>query len=251
MLRVFLIVAVAAGLAAAVVGYTRVGGKITALNTELTTTKTQRDSLLASETKLKRELRTANESLVATTAELADTKSDLEVTQTRAAQQEVRANQLEQERNTYLRERNEAQTELAVWLAFNRTPDEIRSMIAENRRLVDENVAVLEENRVLARKVGSLESRIAIYEGRENKVPLPPSLRGEVVAVDPKYDFVVLNIGESDGVLERGEMLVNRGGRLVAKVRVLSVEPRSSVANVLPDWRQAEIMEGDAVIVGN
>ena len=93
MLRVFLIVAVAAGLAAAVVGYTRVGGKIAELNTELTTTKGQRDQLQASEVKLKRDLRTANESLVSTTAELADTKSDLEITQTRAAQQEVRANQ--------------------------------------------------------------------------------------------------------------------------------------------------------------
>ncbi len=251
MLRVFLIVAVAAGLAAAVVGYTRVGGKISELNTELTATKTQRDTLLASETRLKRDLRTANESLASTTAELADTKSDLEVTQTRAAQQEVRANQLEQERNTYLKERNDAQTELAVWRAFNRTPDEIRALIAENRRLVDENVALMEENRVLARKVDSLENRIAIYEGRQQRVVLRRDLRGEVIAVDPKFDFVVLNIGESDGVLERGEMLVNRGGRLVAKVRVLSVEPRTSVANVLPDWRQVEIMEGDAVMVGN
>ncbi|MCL4181798.1 MAG: hypothetical protein KJ072_29190, partial [Verrucomicrobia bacterium] len=190
-------------------------------------------------------------SLVTTTAELADTKSDLEITQARAEEQRLRANQLEQERNTYLKERNDAQTELAVWRAFNRTPDEIRALIAENRRLVDENVAVMEENRVLARKVDSLENRIAIYEGRQQKVVLRRDLRGEVIAVDPKYDFVVLNIGESDGVLERGEMLVNRGGKLVAKVRVLSVDPRTSVANVLPDWRQVEIMEGDAVMVGN
>jgi hypothetical protein len=38
---------------------------------------------------------------------------------------------------------------------------------------------------------------------------------------------------------------------LVAKVRVLSVDSRTSVANVLPDWRQADIMEGDVVMVGN
>ena len=251
MLRVFLIVAVAAGLAAAVVGYTRVGGKIAELNTELTTTKGQRDQLQASEVKLKRELRTANDSLVSTTAELADTKSDLEITQTRAAQQEVRANQLEQERTTFLRERNEAQTELAIWRAFNRTPDEIRALIAENRRLVDENVAISEENRILARKLDSLENRIAMYEGRQERVALRRDLRGEVIAVDPKFDFVVLSIGENDGVLERGEMLVNRSGKLVAKVRVLSVDSRTSVANVLPDWRQADIMEGDVVMVGN
>lgn len=250
MLRVFLIVAVAAGLAAAVVGYTRVGGKISELSTELTSTKAQRDQLVASETKLKRDLRTANESLVSTTAELADTKSQLEIVQTQAAQQELRANQLEQERTLFLRERNEAQTELAIWRAFNRTPDEIRALIAENRRLVEENVAVAEENRVLGRKLGSLESRIAMYEGRQEKVALRRDLRGEVIAVDPKYDFVVLDIGEQDGVLERGEMLINRGGKLVAKVRVLSVDANTSVANVLPDWRQADIMEGDMALVG-
>jgi hypothetical protein len=251
MLRVFLIVAVAAGLAAAVVGYTRVGGKITELNTELTTTKSQRDQLQQSETKIRRELKTVTDNLSSATLDLEETKSRLEVTETEAARQKVRANELEQERNAYLKERNDAQTELAVWRAFNRTPDQIRALIAENRRLGDENVALAEENRILDRKVGSLENRIAIYEGREEKVPLRRDLRGEVVAVDPKYDFVVLNVGENDGVLERGEMLVNRGGKLVAKVRVLTVEPRSSVANVLPDWRQAEIMEGDVVMVGN
>ncbi len=249
MLRVFLIVAVAAGLAAAAVAYVRVGGKITELNTELTTTKGQRDQLQTSEIKLKKDLRTANENLASTTAELSETKSTLEVTQTEAQRQRVRADQLEEERDKYLLERNETQTELAVWRAFNRTPEEIRALIAENGRLVGENGGLAEENRILGRKVGSLTTRLARYEGREQKVPLRHDLRGEVVAVDPKYDFVVLNIGENDGVLERGEMLVNRGGKLVAKVRVLSVEPQSSVANVLPNWRQADIMDNTGPVL--
>lgn len=250
MLRVFLIVAVAASLAAAVVGYLRVGGKISELSTELASTRTQRDQYQASEAKLKRDLRETSDNLAQSTAELAAVTSDLEVTQTRAAQQEVRANQLEQERNTYLRERNEAQTELAVWQAFNRTPDEIRALIAENRRLVVENNAITEENRVLGRKIDTLQAKVDLYEGRRVTVELRPDLRGQVIAVDPKYEFIVLNIGEEDGVLERGEMLVNRSGKLVAKVRILSVEPRRSVANVLPNWKQAEVMEGDSVIVG-
>jgi hypothetical protein len=70
------------------------------------------------------------------------------------------------------------------------------------------------------------------------------------VAVDPKYEFVVLDIGGNQGVLERGEMLVNRSGRMVAKVRILTVHADRSVANVLPDWKQGEILEGDMVIVG-
>ena len=50
--------------------------------------------------------------------------------------------------------------------------------------------------------------------------------------------------------LKRGEMLINRSGRLVAKVRILSVETNRCVANILPDWKQGEPMEGDVAIVG-
>ena len=82
-----------------------------------------------------------------------------------------------------------------------------------------------------------------------NSIPdLPPGLKGKVVAVDPKWNFVVLDIGERQGVLENAEMLVNRNGKLVAKVRITSVHPNSSVANILPAWAQADVMEGDQVI---
>jgi hypothetical protein len=34
----------------------------------------------------------------------------------------------------------------------------------------------------------------------------------------------------------------------VAKVRVTKVEPNRSIANIMPDWKQAEVMEGDQVV---
>jgi hypothetical protein len=49
-------------------------------------------------------------------------------------------------------------------------------------------------------------------------------------------------------VLERGELLVNRNGRLVAKVVVRSVQKDRCIANVLPGWELGEVMEGDLVI---
>jgi hypothetical protein len=65
---------------------------------------------------------------------------------------------------------------------------------------------------------------------------------------DPKWDFVVLSVGEDQGVLEDGELLVNRNGRLVAKVRVRSVQKDRSIANVMPGWKLGDVVEGDAVI---
>jgi hypothetical protein len=250
MLRIFLILTVVAGLAAGGIALTRVSDKISTLSSDLDRTTTELGQARTAEQTARRELTATRETLATTTVDLETTREDLEVMQVRATQQESRANKLEQQLEVVTRDRNEAQTELALWRAFEMTVEQIRNIIVDNRRLVTENDGLTEENRVLARTVDLQRTRLDVYEGRAVKVVLRPDLRGQVIAVDPKYEFIVLNIGEQDGVLERGEMLVNRSGRLVAKVRILSVEPGRSIANVLPDWKQAEILEGDTVIVG-
>ncbi len=69
---------------------------------------------------------------------------------------------------------------------------------------------------------------------------LPEGLKGKVMVVDPKYDFVLLDIGQRQGVLEDGQMLVNRNGRLVAKVKIKSVQADYCIANVMPGWKLGE-----------
>jgi hypothetical protein len=76
---------------------------------------------------------------------------------------------------------------------------------------------------------------------------LRADLRGKILVVDPRWDFVVLNIGQDQGVLENGELLVSREGRLVAKVIVRTVEKDRCIANVLPGWKLGEVIEGDEV----
>jgi hypothetical protein len=65
--------------------------------------------------------------------------------------------------------------------------------------------------------------------------------------VDPKYNFVVLDIGSNKGVEPRGVLVVSRNSKLVAKVRVASVQPDRSIANIIPGWKLDEVMEGDQV----
>jgi len=79
-------------------------------------------------------------------------------------------------------------------------------------------------------------------------VPLPVGLKGKVLVADPKWEFVVLNIGEKDGVLERGELLVSRNGRLVGRVKIQSVQKDRSIANIMNGWNLSEVLEGDTVI---
>jgi len=79
-------------------------------------------------------------------------------------------------------------------------------------------------------------------------VKLPAGLVGTVVVTDPKWDFVVLNVGEDQGVLDHGELLVSRDGKLVAKIKITSVQKNQSIANVEPGSKLGEVLEGDKVI---
>ena len=162
----------------------------------------------------------------------------------------ARADELAARVDKLTQERNDAQTELAKWKASGLTLEQITATIVENKKLVSENNGLKEENKVLGRRLTQTKAELDLLTGTIDKVPLPPGLKGKIIAVDPKYEFVVLDIGEAQGVLKRGEMLINRSGRLVAKVRILSVEPNRCIANVLPNWKQGEPMEGDVAIVG-
>jgi len=250
MLRISLIVAVAAGLAAFAVGHLRVAEKIKDLRTTLTETTTSLEQSRTTQRKAESDLKKSNADVARLNQELLTTQSQLEEVSVTANEQLNRANDLEARMEEVLGQRNRAQEELAKWQAFDRSPEQIRAIIAENRRLDQENKGFDEENRILMRKLTMIETELAFYKGESAKVVLPAGLKGDIIAVDPRYDFVVLNIGEDEGVLERGELLVNRSGELIGKVRVLSVSPKSSIANILPDWKNGEVMEGDKVLVG-
>ena len=93
------------------------------------------------------------------------------------------------------------------------------------------------------------QAKIDQYESPEDAVPiLPANLRGKVLVVDPKYDFVVLDIGANKGVEAKGVLIVSHDSKLVAKVKVSSVQPDRSIANIMPGWKLGPVHEGDLVV---
>jgi hypothetical protein len=79
-------------------------------------------------------------------------------------------------------------------------------------------------------------------------VPLPAGTKGNVVAVDPKWNFVVLDLCATNKMLEGGVLMVHRNSKLVGKVRISEVLENRSIASLMPGWRLADIEEGDQVI---
>ena len=77
---------------------------------------------------------------------------------------------------------------------------------------------------------------------------LPEGLSGEVVAFDPKFQYVVLNVGGNHGVLMDGRLLIKRDNEILGQARVTRVEDEYSVANIIQEFKEGEVSEGDGVI---
>jgi len=75
-------------------------------------------------------------------------------------------------------------------------------------------------------------------------------LEGEVLAYNPGYNFVVLSIGDRQGAVNNAEMILERGGSQIGKVRITEVEPSTSVADIIPGSlaRGVRVQPGDHVI---
>ncbi len=77
-----------------------------------------------------------------------------------------------------------------------------------------------------------------------------PGVTGTVLAYNPGWNFIVINIGDRQTVKAGKEMVVTRDGQMIAKVRVKTVEPASSIADVIPSSlaKGQSVQPGDSVI---
>jgi hypothetical protein len=248
MLRISLILALLFGLAVGVLNVVMVKDKVVKLATDRDNEKRMKEDT-------QQQLAGTNAVLKKTIAELKTTKATLEATTqerdravAEATAQKSRADKVTDERDKIRKERDDAQAELASYKLTDLTPQQIIAMNKQYKDLEKALEGSQQENKVLGQKITALKTELAIYKTPEFVVPLPASLKGKVLVTDPKWNFVIIDVGQDQGVLEHGELLVNRNGRLVAKVKVRSVQKDRSIANVLPGWQLSEVVEGDQVI---
>lgn len=250
MLRLSLIIAIIAGLAVAVLNFVMVAEKI----------KTVEAHRLSEETAKKEaqtELAKTQKDLKNTTAELTQTKESLKTTteerdkaQTEVASLTKKAADLTDKLAKTTEARDVAQADLAAYKATGLTPERILNFDKHLKELQEMVDVANTEKTLLTRKLAKTEYDLKKLTSQDEVPPpeLPSSLRGKVVASDPKWSFVVLDVGEDQGVVQDGEMLVNRNGKLVAKVKVRTVEKGRSIANIMPGWKLGEVVEGDQVL---
>jgi hypothetical protein len=247
LLRICLIITIVAGLGAAYLGFFPVKDIIT-------TTREARDDFnnkwkdeTALYLKTDKALKKTTADLASTTAKLTETQGELDAANTKNTDLTAQNSDLTDKLAKMTTRADTAEQTLEKWNQLP-PPEQIKSIIAELAQTKKERDGVVAENKILVASRKELQNQIYNLIGSDATVLLPEGLKGRVLAVDPKYDFVVLDIGDDQGVKERGEMMVNRQGKLIGKVRITRVEKDRSVATILSNWKRGQVMEGDQVI---
>ena len=248
LIRISLIVAIIAGLAVAVLNFTQVKDKVTTLQTNLKVETDAHTQFQGLYTTTDAKLKSTKKELDQTKASLDQATEERDSAVKKADEQTKLADKLQKDLDKTIGERNSAQEKLAAYEATGFTPRQITTLREDMSALQKTLAGVQAENKTFAQNIETLKDKLDRYEHPEKHVTLPAALTAKVLVVDPKYNFVVLNVGENQRAKEFGEMLVNRDGKLVAKVIIRSLQKDRSIANVMPGWEIGEVIEGDLAI---
>ncbi len=258
MAKLFLGLAIALMLAAAVLGFLAKGNieklqsmldqtKTTLVRTEGTLKSTKedlaktQDELTAANTKIDQQTTDINglkKDKDELSTQLAMTKSELEMKSTELASLQKKidevmnrpggvpveemAKQIEQMQNDLTR----TQTELAEKVQM------VDTLTAQNRQKEESLAAATSE-------VNRYRANVARNE-----------LTGRVLAVNPGWNFVVISVGDRQGAATGATMVVTRSGQAIGKARITSVEPSTSIADLIPGTfrKGVTVQPGDVVV---
>jgi multidrug efflux pump subunit AcrA (membrane-fusion protein) len=244
---IFVYIALAGAVAALWFGY-----KLTTKYDTNQTSLSQVSQQLTSETtlakKTKKDLDEANSAKDQVTAQLttANTQIDTDKTQLAAAQK------AQDDLNTQLTQaKADVQTQLdnikKINDALGMSPEDAKAKMAKDEA---DLTAAQSQEKIIQDQLQASQKQIADLQDAINRSKvgtMPPGISGKVTFVNRAWNFVVLNVGLSNGVVPNGELIVYRGRDFLGKVKVTSAEQNTAVADILPNAK-ADIQIGDDVL---
>jgi hypothetical protein len=248
LIRISLILAILAGLGVCGLNFTKLKERMETTQNERNKERSDKEIAQKDLSKTRSDLKMTSDKLKQTQTLLASTTDERDSALKKLDDKTKVAEKLAQEKETALKQLDDANGKLE---AFRLTGLDAKQIV-EMKNSFSGLQANLEEDKILIgslqKKNKKLQADLDQYIDPDRPIAMPATMRGEVLVVDPKWNFVVLSVGEDKGVVEQGELLVNRNGKLVAKVKVRSVQKDRSVANIMPGWELGEVHEHDQVI---
>ena len=164
------------------------------------------------------------------TKDLDSTKSDLDSTNSKL---KLTAEQLQ----TYTDELK-GKKPAELFTELNDLSEKAKVADSENKLLANAKLKIEEE-------LKKLRTEIEMTRPGSTK---SIALSGKIVAVNPTWNFVILDLGKNDSVVEGLTMVIYRGDKMIGKLKTVTVDAQTSVADVLPGTPASAIEVGDQVI---
>jgi len=114
--------------------------------------------------------------------------------------------------------------------------------------LLEKEIMVMEDNHERVTK--TKEEKIAYQEARTKSFDVN-SLEANVTAVNRDWGFVIVNAGSEAGITNSSSLLVARNNQPIGKLRIISLEPQSLIADIDFEgaYKEKTIIPGDTVML--
>jgi DNA repair exonuclease SbcCD ATPase subunit len=158
---------------------------------------------------------------------------------------------------------------------FEQTKRELASTKAKLQETEEKLSNAITKTAELEKQIASLNEAIGKYKkmiggedmdlgkGPPQEAELARKLVGKVLEVNDKWDFIVIDLGKNNkmrlgtskkeifvSLPEGKNMIVSRGDRPVAEVKIVRVNESCSIADVVPGKKYGSIQPGDRVFFG-
>jgi hypothetical protein len=248
--RIFLILTIIAGLACVAIGLLVIKPAKEKLEADL---KTANDTA-ATEKRDKEDalvkLDKTTKDLTSTKSELATTKTDLEKSKTDLADRENKIKEVQLTLETTNKDLEAKKADLKKILDGLPEGVAIDQVSVKFKEFQDNLTTLDQEKKILTEQLTKLtadKKKLQDYIQNKKDGVMPAGLTGHILAINKDWNFVVLDIGQNQGVIEKLPMMVHRSGNLIGKVMITSVEPSIAIADVMSDWKKEDFQEGDLV----
>jgi hypothetical protein len=132
----------------------------------------------------------------------------------------------------------------------------VEELKAQNEKLKAEFAELQQVNKTMEAQKKEAEEKLVPVQRRLEEYRqgfVRNGLSGKVLAYNPGWNFVVLSIGDRQGLKLSSQMIVTRGSQPIAKVKVTTVEPSSAIADIIPGSliKGEFVQPGDTVVYEN
>ena len=168
--------------------------------------------------------------------------------------------QVKKEIEDIVTKRTQMEDEIKAIIGREGTPEEVLAKVealkGETDALSQELETLKKELAVNKKLAGESDDLSAKYKAQQTARLKAIQLGGRsatIILVNPEFSFVVIKVGRSNGLTSDANLLVKRGGVLVAKLHPVLIEANQTIADIdLKSIRPGvQILPGDQVVFEN